>query len=310
MKTHSSGVPMFLGIYLVCLMLIGCLFLLKYDATRIRSADLVVPGKKVFKPARKRIRLVQMNPLKRFETKKLLRPSLAPNMFVAVLPPAEKNALASFAAEQIGAWRLLLDFGQTVSTFSFPIIPEQGWVTKSSKFEVEESFVNLDDQKFQSASFSRSIVLPKAEPVSVFETLEPNVLIANDFETKQSIKTEIDLLNQIGVDPDILVSIQDELDNVWETAAYDSGDAEASLYRILIDVHNLSLTNDFEAMVGNAEDDRALDSAKVRISSAVYQWIEILNGDTNTSLDSLQIPEIDFRKLNTAIRSMFRGSWF
>ncbi len=70
------------------------------------------------------------------------------------------------------------------------------------------------------------------------------------------------------------------------------------------------MTNDFEAMVGNAEDDRALDSAKVRISSAVYQWIEILNGDTNTSLDSLQIPEIDFRKLNTAIRSMFRGSWF
>jgi len=301
---------MFFGIYSVCLMLIGCLFMLKYDATRIRSAEMVVVEKKNVTPVRKRIRLVQMNPITKFAPKKLLRPSVTPNVFVVYLPPVEKDVLASFAADQIGAWRVLLDFGRTISTFSFPIIPEQGWVTKQSTVETEASFVNLDVRKFQSASFEQSIVLPKADAVSVFEALEPNVVIANDFETKQLIETEIDWLDQLGVEADILVSIQDELDNVWETAAYDSGDAEASLYRILIEVQNLSLANSCQAMVGNPEDLRALDSAKVRISDAVYQWIEILNSDANTSFESLKIPEIDFRKLNTAIRSMFGKSWF
>jgi len=310
MKTHSSGVPMFFGIYLVCLMLIGCLFLIKNDATRIRSAEMVVPELKDFTPVRKRIRLVQMNPIKKFAPAKLLRPSCTPNVFVAILPPAEKDGLASVAPKQIGAWRMLLDFGQTISAFSFPIIPENGWLTKQSKLKAEASFVNSDDQKFQSASFKPSIVLPKAEPVSIFEALEPNVVVANDFETKQLIQTEMGWLDQIGVATDTLALMQEELDNVWETAAYDSGDAEASLYRVLIEVHNLSLPDDSEAMAGNAEDLRVLDCAKVRINSAVYQWIEILNGDANTSLDSLQIPEIDFRKLNTALRSMFGNSWF
>jgi hypothetical protein len=118
MKTHSSGVPMFFGIYLVCLMLIGCLFLIKNDATRIRSAEMVVPELKDFTPVRKRIRLVQMNPIKKFAPAKLLRPSCTPNVFVAILPPAEKDGLASVAPKQIGAWRMLLDFGQTISAFS------------------------------------------------------------------------------------------------------------------------------------------------------------------------------------------------
>ena len=71
----ASGIrndSLFFGIYLVCLMLIGCLFLIKNDATRIRSAEMVVPELKDFTPVRKRIRLVQMNPIKKFAPAKLL----------------------------------------------------------------------------------------------------------------------------------------------------------------------------------------------------------------------------------------------
>lgn len=307
MKTHSSGVPMFFGIYSVCLMLIGCLFLLKYDATRIRSDEMIVPTTRVSTPARKPIRLVQMNPIKKYSPKKLLRPSTAPNVFIAVVPANEPNVLVSFAENQIGIWRMVFDFGKSISAFSFPIIPEQnGWAAKEATVASAESYVNMDSRKFQSASFSKSIVLPKSEPVSFFEALEPNVWLANDFETKDSIESEIAVLERIGVNSDELISIRSELENVWTTAAYDSGDAEASLYRMLGEVHNLSLNNDAQ----NAEDLRVLDAAKDRIINSVYLWIDILNGDVDKGIESLQLPEIDFRKLNTAIRTMFGQNWF
>ena len=309
MKTHSSGVPMFFGIYSVCLLLIGCLCLLKYDATRIRSDEMIVPATRVSTPTRKPIRLVQMNPIKKYEPKKLLRPSTAPNVLVAIVPVNEPNVLVSFAENQIGIWRMALDFGKSISAFSFPIIPEPNdWTAKEATVPFAESYVNMDSRIFQSASFGKSIVLPKSEPVSFFEALEPNVWLANDFETKHSIESEIAMLERIGVESDDLISIRSELENVWTTAAYDSGDAEASLYRMLGEVHNLSLNN--EGDLQDAEDHRVLDAAKDRIINSVHQWIEVLNGDADKGIDSLQLPEIDFRKLNTAIRSMFGKNWF
>lgn len=304
MRMRSSGVPMFLGIYSVCLLLVACMFIIKNDATPLRRTTMVFPKLQFHPKPKVTDHWVLMNPIKKSAPAELDRPASTPNVMIAVLPMFSEQEMTEIASS-VGAG---MSHGSTLladdNRLAFLPKPIVKLVSASESAPEYRRFSSDRSSHFQNAGFRLPIAWPEKSEEILY--VPGNIRVSNDYDRKQRILVELEWLEAIGIDNNLIVEITDEISYISEISEWDSGEAEAAMYRILTMLNSLPLTDsDLEAV-------RIHNEVTERISNEIRDWIEILNHTEESiqtysreELDSLQLQKINMAVLLAPLVRMF-----
>ena len=135
------------------------------------------------------------------------------------------------------------------------------------------------------------------------EPFAPHISIANDpalIELRDSIR----ILNRINVEPDVIQTIEEQLEQIAEHGSLDAGLCEACLYRILDQSERLP-ASEFD------EDSRLIESIRGQVIEQINNWIDQLNGMMPEDQEpQREMDEMDYQRLNTALKSFLFGKLF
>lgn len=327
---RSSGIVIFSTAYSLCLFAIICCLQIKYDAGAIQNDKLIVPMLKSLTVTPKpKVQYVLMNPVTEEFPVQLAKPSREPSILIASLPAPEalasNNVDTSLTAEPkgaalakpnfsqvdpapaefvdtkqqgLGAWKFFNKVGEQIADSSFSL-------ASNVRFDSKDWIDPIDLQKetkvpaiepVENASLTR--LMNANDPILANSNLEPHLIIANDDESILLIIENLDYLSIIQHQPNTIDNIKLELAELSENGSMDASLCETSLYRILAELDSLEATS-------SDEDARLIESVKSKIRLQIDNWLDLLNGVNNdTPAFEPVSEEIDYEKLNTAIRSL------
>ena len=275
------------------------------------------------------VKYVLMNPVTEEFPVQLARPSREPSILIASLPAPEafvsNNVDTSLTAEPkgavlakpdfsqvnsapaefvdtkqqgLGAWKFFNKVGEQIAGTSFSLASN---VSFESKEWIEPIDLNKESkvpaiEQVENASLTR--LMSSNDPYSASSNLEPHLIIANDDEAIYSIIENLDYLSIIQHQPNTIDNIKSELAELSENGSMDASLCETSLYRILAELDSLLVTK-------SDEDARLIEAVKSKIRLQIDSWLDLLNG-VNSDMPTFEpvSEEIDYEKLNTAIRSL------
>ncbi|MEC9094248.1 MAG: hypothetical protein VX438_16175 [Planctomycetota bacterium] len=281
---RSSGILIFASVYSVCMLVILCLLQIKYDVRKLQNNQLISPKLQCLEQETPSTHYVVMNPIKLHYPVNLDPRDSKPNILIATLPAKQVSGSAKLKHRRVAksqlqnaefrnwlsvAWKTLKDFPQAVASVKFPAFSSATHTPRVSKINHLKP-TETAKPTIKNASFKKTLVLPGESPEPI--SPEPHVLVANDFDAIQNLKTNVKWLSNIRVKPKALSKIQQALQELGDQGSLDAGICEAALYRMLTGANSLALAYE------NAEDSRLLDDVKAQIQSSVNRWIDLLNG--------------------------------
>ncbi|MDB4794241.1 hypothetical protein OAG51_02355 [Pirellulaceae bacterium] len=176
MKMRSSGLPMFLAAYLICVMFVACLIVIKSDAT-FRNDEIIAPAIQPLVISQPRRNLVVMNPIKKPVPPRRTLPGSRSNIMLALLPADSQTVLAEKRVAKSKLLNAITSFSRALSNMRITFEPP---VTTPT------TFVQARYRLTQNRSGNPSILLaPKLQSHPPIKSNDPNIVFSRYFNEHQ-----------------------------------------------------------------------------------------------------------------------------